>query len=550
MKTIKKILVASTVLPAMLLTQPGAGFAQNLPGALQMAQAQPNAAEEQKKKEEAKPPQHAPAAPAPRAPPAPHVAPAAPPQHVAPAAPHVAPATPHVAPPATPHVAPAAPPAPRAVPAHPAEQELKHPAAPPAPVKPVTPHTPETVKPQAPHAMQPVKPETPPAPGAGKPVPSAAPSPTLHGQRQAPGAPDQVHPAHGPQGQAGPGQGNHGQGTPGQGNPSQARPGQGAARPVGPKAAAVAAGLAGGVLAATAASNIAQIHHDRHETRNGGVDVIREPGRTIIGEGGQNFIVHDENERFHDLGLSLRSERHGDEFTSSYDRPDGSHIVTVTDAQGRLLRRFRRFSDGREYVLIDNGYEGQVRDYHDDIVDLPPVGAPDPQYYVDAGGADEDVLYEALTAPPVQPLPQRYTLDQVLYSPALRARMRSVDINTLTFDTGSWIVPPDQVGKLSVLADAINKAVTHNPNEVFLVEGFTDAVGNPTDNLSLSDRRAQSVAALLTREFKVPPENLTTQGYGQQYPKEQTSGPSRINRRVVVQRITPLLADTGQAVPR
>jgi outer membrane protein OmpA-like peptidoglycan-associated protein len=128
--------------------------------------------------------------------------------------------------------------------------------------------------------------------------------------------------------------------------------------------------------------------------------------------------------------------------------------------------------------------------------------------------------------------------------------MRSVDINTLNFETGSWIVGPDQVSKLRVLGEAINKAVAHNPNEVFLVEGFTDAVGNPTDNLSLSDRRAQSVAALLTREFKVPPENLTTQGYGQQYPKEQTTGPSRINRRVIVQRITPLLADTGQAVPR
>ena len=39
-----------------------------------------------------------------------------------------------------------------------------------------------------------------------------------------------------------------------------------------------------------------------------------------------------------------------------------------------------------------------------------------------------------------------------------------------------------------------------NPREVFLVEGHTDAVGSDVDNLSLSDRRAQSGAAVLTRD--------------------------------------------------
>jgi len=46
---------------------------------------------------------------------------------------------------------------------------------------------------------------------------------------------------------------------------------------------------------------------------------------------------------------------------------------------------------------------------------------------------------------------------------------------------------------------------------------------------------------LLTQQFQVPAENLTSQGYGKQYLKEQTDGPSRINRRVTIRRITPLL---------
>ena len=32
----------------------------------------------------------------------------------------------------------------------------------------------------------------------------------------------------------------------------------------------------------------------------------------------------------------------------------GYEVVTITDARGHLLRRYRRFPDGREYGLIDN----------------------------------------------------------------------------------------------------------------------------------------------------------------------------------------------------
>jgi len=51
------------------------------------------------------------------------------------------------------------------------------------------------------------------------------------------------------------------------------------------------------------------------------------------------------------------------------------------------------------------------------------------------------------------------------------------------------------------------------------------AVGSDVDNLSLSDRRAESVALVLSQQFGVPAENLTTQGYGEQYLKIPTQGP-------------------------
>ena len=77
---------------------------------------------------------------------------------------------------------------------------------------------------------------------------------------------------------------------------------------------------------------------------------------------------------------------------------------------------------------------------------------------------------------------------------------------------------------------------------MFLIEGHTDAVGSDEDNLTLSDRRAETVALILSEEFGVPAENLTTQGYGEQFLKVPTDGPERLNRRTAARRITPLLA--------
>jgi outer membrane protein OmpA-like peptidoglycan-associated protein len=297
-----------------------------------------------------------------------------------------------------------------------------------------------------------------------------------------------------------------------------------------------------------------QVRRDRREFSEGGRTYIREPGRIIVRDRDTYFIRHDENERFRDLDRrAYRSERRGGDTITYLDRPGGEQIVTIVDDDGRLVRRSRRFRDGREVVIIDNSFGGGVaRPIYEDVVDLPPpdIRIPRDRYIVDYDGADERTVYEALSAPPVVAVDRRYTLDQVRYSPQLRARMRSVDIDTITFDTGSFTVTPDQAARLSTIAAAMNRAIKANPQEVFLIEGYTDAVGSDIDNLSLSDRRAQSVATVLTQNFQVPPENLTTQGYGEQNLKVNTQNASRENRRVTVRRITPLIQQQGEASPR
>lgn len=289
----------------------------------------------------------------------------------------------------------------------------------------------------------------------------------------------------------------------------------------------------------------------RQESDQGGRKVFTEPGRVIVVDpSGQSFIRHNEEERFRYGARDIRTQQVGNETRTIVVRPDGSQIITESGRDGQLLRRIRRDERGREIIIIDNTYR-DPRAVGGFYVDLPPpmIRIPYDRYIVDAEDAPPQLIYDTMAAPPVDRIERRYSLDEIRYSPSVRQLMPSIDLNTINFETGSWEIPPDQAAKLQVIADGLNRAISRNPREVFLIEGHTDAVGSDVDNLSLSDRRAQSAAELLTQQFQVPAENLTSQGYGKQYLKEQTDGPSRINRRVTIRRITPLLNGGTASLP-
>ena len=264
--------------------------------------------------------------------------------------------------------------------------------------------------------------------------------------------------------------------------------------------------------------------------------IIEEPGgRTIVREGDRIIIIrHDETDRFRRAyrDADVRVDRRGDEEeVTIVRRPNGVEIVTVRDAEGNLIRRVRREPGGVETVLIDNEAQGRPRrrTVIEEVVDLPPprMTIPREKYVVEVERASQDDLVEAFTAPPIERIEGCYTLDQVRQSHDLRERVRRVDVDTVTFDLGSWRLSEDQIGALTGVAEAIRRALARGPNEIFLVEGHTDAVGPDIDNLTLSDRRAETVAATLSERFGVPAENLTTQGYGEKYLKIDTPGPER-----------------------
>ena len=204
-----------------------------------------------------------------------------------------------------------------------------------------------------------------------------------------------------------------------------------------------------------------------------------------------------------------------------------------------MVRRYRRGPDGREFGIIDN--RRFLRNTAIGIgvgaigvaiaLNLPPptVTIPRERYIVDYERASDDDLYETLSAPPVDRLERSYSLEEVRYNYELRERMRRIDLDAITFASARSRSHPTSSPNLSDWPAAVLRVLGRDPDEVFLVEGHTDAVGSDVDNLSLSDRRAEAVAQILTETFGVPPENLVTQGYGKQYLKIDTPQPERAN---------------------
>ncbi|MYZ50131.1 OmpA family protein [Rhizobiales bacterium L72] len=279
--------------------------------------------------------------------------------------------------------------------------------------------------------------------------------------------------------------------------------------------------------------------------------VSRQGDRVIVEQGDRVMVRKNDIAR---LGFRARNiiERPRDNgmYEVTVVLADGSQVVTIYNSWGDIVYRVRILPNRREVVLVNALYAPTYveRDpgYYD--ATLPPLVVPIPQdqYIVETDWASPADIRAALIAPPVEPINQVYSVDEVRENVRLRDMVPRVDIDTITFEFGSADIGPSQIANLGAIGMAIQDIIRQNPSEVYLIEGHTDAVGSDEDNLVLSDRRAESVALALSSNWQIPAENLVTQGYGEQYLKVQTDGPEEQNRRVTVRRITPLVQSDQQ----
>ncbi|NAZ35585.1 OmpA family protein [Rubellimicrobium sp. CFH 75288] len=273
---------------------------------------------------------------------------------------------------------------------------------------------------------------------------------------------------------------------------------------------------------------------------NNGQQIVANTGDRVVTRDPQGGlqIFRDDDAILRQPGSTVRTETYPDGSTRTIlERPDGTQVVTIRDATGRVLRRARVLPDGTQVELFDDLGAPVVPVDVRTLVEQapPPVSAS-------ASEIDEALLRQLLLGaePAVDP-GRTFTLRQIREIEAVRNLVPAVDLDNITFATGSAAIPGAQLSNLVRMGRLIEEALERNPREVFLVEGHTDAVGSEEYNLALSDRRAESVALALTQNFNIPPENLVVQGFGEAFLKIPTQEAEERNRRATLRRITPLL---------
>lgn len=118
----------------------------------------------------------------------------------------------------------------------------------------------------------------------------------------------------------------------------------------------------------------------------------------------------------------------------------------------------------------------------------------------------------------------------------LAARCRA-EIPGVYFETGS----ADMRAESGAALAEVGRVMASHADWKLSIEGHTDAVGNAASNLTLSQRRAESVRNALATRYRVPASRLAATGFGQTKPKEPNTtleGRAR-NRRVEVVRACP-----------
>jgi outer membrane protein OmpA-like peptidoglycan-associated protein len=269
--------------------------------------------------------------------------------------------------------------------------------------------------------------------------------------------------------------------------------------------------------------------------KNGDKVLSNSGDRVVVqDEGGELRVLKDDDALLRRPGDEVQTERFNDGSTRQIvQKPDGSRIVTIRSSNGTVLRRIRFDAFGNETILFDDlAEEREVV-----VQDLPRI-IVQPFASQDLSEAD---LRAALIAQQRGDEQRSFSLRQVREISEVRALAPQIELDAARFASGSAAIAPEQARSLSRVGNTMRQLIADDPRTVFLIEGHTDAVGDASYNLALSDRRAETVALALTEYFDVPPENMITQGYGESALRVQTPLAEQANRRAVVRNITNLL---------
>jgi len=110
-----------------------------------------------------------------------------------------------------------------------------------------------------------------------------------------------------------------------------------------------------------------------------------------------------------------------------------------------------------------------------------------------------------------------------------------VKSETITFGLNRKTLDKDAKAKL----DDVGKSLEGMDRYIIEVQGFTDKIGDPTYNDSLSQERAATVARYLANEYKVPLHSITMLGTGVSEGEQKTRAERAESRKVDIRIFVP-----------
>jgi OOP family OmpA-OmpF porin len=151
------------------------------------------------------------------------------------------------------------------------------------------------------------------------------------------------------------------------------------------------------------------------------------------------------------------------------------------------------------------------------------------------------VTFDAMLSRPEYMTSALYAVrDRALLETQLISKVVGVELDSILFDYNKAEIRPEYHDKLDALAEFLEK----NPDTYALIEGFADSTGDPTYNMMLSRRRAESVKNYLMQKeifsaaeaniSAIAEKRLVTVWYGPVVPEasNETAEGRQLNRRV------------------
>ncbi|MEM7633505.1 MAG: OmpA family protein, partial [Pseudomonadota bacterium] len=208
-----------------------------------------------------------------------------------------------------------------------------------------------------------------------------------------------------------------------------------------------------------------------------------------------------------------------------------------------LLREARREKRRRLIAGRADRRERLRRNNNQIIIQIPPVRIGPDRDDIAAAEADDELLEQQLVAPPRRRIERKFSRQEFRSGrPSSRDSMPAIEVDTIRFGFNESFVREEEIPQLERIGEIIERIVAANPDEVFLIEGHTDAVGSAAYNQGLSSKRANAVRDAMLQFFNIERNNIETVGYGEEFLKIETEEEEAENRRVTIRRITPLLA--------